>query len=100
MVLISDEMAKDELTEKARLEFAIREIEQSVNLRFLLRHYLSFCGVLHPTSVFSAEPILNAYNQGIHAAGVELARILTSAAPLLLPALQIEELNDDQSETK
>ena len=76
---------------QARLAFAVREIEASPNLRHFIRQYLSFCGVLFPTSVFTTDPALNAYNQGVQAAGVELARMLTSVAPHLWPALQLEE---------
>lgn len=75
----------------ARLVFAVREIEASPSLRHFVRQYLGFCGVLFPTSVFTTDPALNAYNQGVQAAGVEFARMLTSVAPHLWPALQLEE---------
>lgn len=89
------------LTAAARLEFAVREIERSENLRFFCREFLSYCGTLHPTSVFDLDPRRGAFNAGVHAAGVEFARMLTSAAPLLMPALMIEEMthvHDDVAE--
>ena len=87
-----------DLSAAARLEFAVREIEQSANLRFFFREFLSFCGVLHPSSVFDPDPRIGAYNAGVHGAGVEIARMLTSAAPLLLPALMIEDMTHVEDE--
>lgn len=83
-----------QLAAAARLQFAVREIERSVNLRFFFREYLSFCNVLFPASVHDRDPNIAAYNAGVHGAGVELTRMLNSAAPLLLPALMVEDLTD------
>ena len=90
----SEQLDKDELTDAARLEFAVRAIERDPNLRFFCRSFLSFCHVIPLSSVFDLDPRQNAYNQGIQAAGMEFARMLTSAAPLLMPALQIEDQNE------
>jgi len=84
----------EEVSAEARLQFAVRAIEKDPNLRFFLRQFLTFCNVLPPSSVYHPEDRQNAYNQGVQAAGFELSRMLTSAAPLLWPALLLEEMTD------
>lgn len=81
---------------EALLQFAVREIESSANLRVLLRHFLSICHVLPPSSVFDVNPVQNAYNQGLQAAGLVLAEILTSVEPRMVPTLMLEELTENE----
>jgi len=92
----SDQLESEELTDKARLEFAVREIEASPYLRFFVRQFLSFCHVLPPASVYDVDPRQNAKNQGVQEAGFEFCNMLTSAAPHLVPALMLEELLTDE----
>lgn len=80
---------------EAHLQFAVREIEASKHLRVLIRQFFSFCQVAPPASVFDLNPVQNAYNQGVQAAGLELASILTSVEPRLVPTLMLEELETD-----
>jgi len=86
----------EELSLEAHLQFAVRSIEEDKHLRALVRYFLSFCRVLPPSSVFDLSPVQNGYNQGIQAAGLEFANILTSVAPRLVPALILEELAQDE----
>jgi hypothetical protein len=88
---------EDELTLEAHLRFAVRSIEEDRHLRVLVRHFLSFCGVLPPNGVFDLNPVQNAYNQGIQAAGLEFANLLTSVEPRLVPTLMLEELTQDET---
>lgn len=81
----------------AHLQFAVRSIEEDQHLRVLVRHFLSFCGVLPPSGVFDLNPVQNAYNQGIQAAGLEFANLLTSVEPRLVPTLMLEELTQDET---
>ncbi len=81
---------------KAQLHFAVREIEASDNLRVLIRHFLSICHVTPPSSVFDVNPVQNAYNQGLQAAGLFFAEILTSVEPRMVPTLMLEELTSDE----
>lgn len=92
-----DETAEDALTPKAHIEFAVREIEASPHLRFLIRHFLSFCHVLPPASVYAVDARENAKNQGVQEAGYELCNILTSVAPHIVPALLLEELTQNDN---
>ena len=77
------------------LQFAVRSIEEDRHLRVLVRHFLTFCNVLPPNGVFDLNPVQNAYNQGIQAAGLEFANILTSVEPRLVPTLMLEELTHE-----
>lgn len=87
----------DELTLEAHLQFAVRSIEEDVHLRVLVRHFLAFCRVMPPGGVFDLNPVQNAYNQGIQAAGLEFANILTSVEPRIVPTLMLEELTQDET---
>jgi hypothetical protein len=95
-------MAEDSKQEKmdkdlaSELEFAVRAISADPHLRTLFRYFLSYCRVLPPASVFDLNPVQNAFNQGVQAAGLELANILTSVEPRLVPTLMIEELTDEE----
>ncbi len=80
----------------SQLEFAVRAIQADDNLKVLVRHFLGYCNVMPPASVFDLNPVQNAYNQGIQAAGLELASILTSVEPSLVPSLMLEELTADE----
>lgn len=82
----------------AQLEFAVRAIEADENLRALVRYFLLQCNVLPPNSVFDANPVQNAYNQGVQAAGLIFANLLTSVVPRLIPTLMLEELTQDEHE--
>lgn len=84
------------LDAEAQVEFAVRAIEADPHLRFLVRRFLAYCCVAPPASVFVVEPIQNAYNQGIQAAGLELAAMLTSVSPTLVPTLMLEELTPNE----
>jgi hypothetical protein len=92
----SQTQGEDVLTLAAQLEFAVRTIESDQHLRTLVRHFLNSCRVLPPASVFDLNPQQNAYNQGYQAAGLELASILTSVAPSLVPTLMLEEITADE----
>lgn len=94
----SQEGFSEELSAASRMAFAVRAIESDANLRWFLRQFFSFCHVIPQSGVFDLDPRQNAYNQGVQAAGMELARMLTSAAPLLMPALLIEEMREDATE--
>lgn len=93
--MAEDSPRDDKTSLAAQLEFAVRAIEADDNLRALVKHFLSFCNVMPPASVFDLNPVQNAYNQGIQAAGLELASILTSVVPSLMPTLMLEELTAD-----
>lgn len=80
----------------AQLEFAVRMIAEDENLRVFVRQFLGFCGVLPPASVFDLNPQQSAYNQGIQAAGLEFASMLTSVEPSLVPTLMLEELTANE----
>lgn len=79
-----------------QLEFAVRAISADKHLRTLVKHFLSHCNVLPPASVFDLNPVQNAYNQGVQAAGFEFASILTNVEPSLVPTLMLEELTADE----
>lgn len=87
---------EDELDLTAHLQFAVRAIESNQHLRVLVRHFLSMCSVSPPASVFDLNPVQNAYNQGIQAAGLMFADILTSVEPRIVPTLTLEELTQDE----
>jgi len=87
----------DKLALEAHLQFAVRSIEEDQHLRVLVRYFLSFCRVLPPSGVFDLNPVQNAYNQGVQAAGLEFANILTSVEPRLVPTLMLEELAQDEA---
>lgn len=95
-------MADDSNKEEAQidlathLQFAVRSIEEDQHLRVLVRYFLSFCRVLPVGSVFDLNPVQNAYNQGVQAAGMEFANILTSVEPRLVPTLTLEELTENE----
>jgi len=96
-------MAEDSTKDKdkvadlaAQLEFAVRLIQSDESLKALVRHFLGFCNVLPPAAVFDLNPVQNAYNQGVQAAGLEFASILTSVEPSLVPTLMLEELTADE----
>jgi hypothetical protein len=93
----TSEQTEEKLDLAAHLQFAVRSIEEDQHLRVLVRHFLSFCQVLPPGSVFDLNPVQNAYNQGVQAAGLELANILTSVEPRLVPTLMLEELTNDET---
>lgn len=86
----------DELTLEAHLQFAVRSIEEDQHLRVLIRYFLSSCNVLPVGSVFDLNPVQNAYNQGVQAAGLIFANLLTSVEPRLVPTLMLEELASDE----
>ena len=88
--------ADEKTSLEAHLQIAVREIECSVHLRVFVRQLLSFCQVSPPASVFDLNPVQNAYNQGVQAAGFELASMLTSVEPRLVPTLMLEELETDE----
>lgn len=95
---MADDSTKEEkLSLEAHLQFAVRAIEADPHLRVLVRHFFYFCRVLPPSSVFDLNPVQNAYNQGVQAAGLELANILTSVEPRLVPTLMLEELTEDEN---
>lgn len=83
---------------EAHLQFAVRAINESQSLRVLVRHFLSICHVTPPSSVFDVNPVQNAYNQGLQAAGLFFAEILTSVDPRMVPTLMLEELTADVQE--
>ena len=87
----------EELSLEAHLQFAVRELLESPHLRVFARQFLSFCSVAPPASVFTLDPLQNAYNQGVQAAGMEFAAILTSVEPRSVPTLMLEELTQDGS---
>ena len=87
----------EELDLASHLQFAVRSIEEDQHLRVLVRYFLSFCGVLPVRAVFDLNPVQNAYNQGVQAAGMEFANILTSVEPRLVPTLMLEELTQDEA---
>jgi hypothetical protein len=86
---------KQEVTLEAQLEFAVRAIQEDENLRVFVRQFLTFCRVLPPSDVFDVNPVVNARNQGIQAAGLEFAAMLTQVEPTLVPTLMLEELTAD-----
>ena len=91
------EQQKEKIDLATHLQFAVRSIEEDQHLRVLVRYFLSFCRVLPPSGVFDLNPVQNAYNQGIQAAGMEFANILTSVQPRLVPTLMLEELTEDEN---
>lgn len=93
----NSENEKEEIPLEQHLQFAVRSIEEDQHLRVLVRYFLTFCRVLPPSGVFDLNPVQNAYNQGIQAAGLEFANILTSVEPRLVPTLMIEELTQDET---
>jgi hypothetical protein len=78
------------------LQFAVRSIEGDPHLRVLVRQFLAYCSVAPPASVFDINPVQNAYNQGVQAAGMEFAAMLTSVEPRLVPTLMLEELTANE----
>lgn len=90
--------ADDEVSLEAHLQFAVRAIEADPHLRVLVRYFLTGCFVLPAASVFDLNPVQNAYNQGVQAAGLTFASILTSVEPRLVPTLTLEELTQDEPE--
>lgn len=94
----SDTINTEEMSNEARLTFAVRAIERDPNLRFFARVFLQHCSALIPNSVYDADPAQNVYNQGVQAAGIEFARMLTQGSPLLIPALLVEELKNAQTD--
>lgn len=89
------EQKEEKVSLETHLQFAVRSIQEDQHLRALVRHFLSYCRVLPPSGVFDLNPVQNAYNQGIQAAGMEFANILTSVEPRLVPTLMLEELTDE-----
>ncbi len=81
-------------SETARIELAVRQIERDPTLRFLVRTFLRQQGLLPLQSPFNTDVVQSAFDQGRQAAALDLIAILTSAAPMLWPALQIEEMTD------
>lgn len=90
-----DAESGDDLSEQAQLEFAVRAISGDPHLRFFVRTYLAYCHVAPPSSVFDVNPYQSAFNQGVQAAGMEFAAMLTAVEPRLVPALMLEELTPD-----
>lgn len=88
-----DEKSHQEI--EAKLSLAVRAIERDENLRFLLRVLLRNLGTLPQQSVFSPDPIQNAFDQGRQSAGLELVQIITAQVPMLWPALQMEEMTSE-----
>lgn len=74
----------------SRLALAVQTIAQNADLRLFVRDFLSYCHTLFPSDLYDRDPIQTAYNQGVHAAGVEFARRLASV-PGLWPTLLLEE---------
>lgn len=89
--------AEKQIDLAAHMQFAVRSIEEDQHLRVFVRHFLSFCNVMPPAAVFDLNPVQNAYNQGVQAAGLEFAAMLTSVEPRIVPTLMLEELtpNDE-----
>lgn len=81
---------------EAHMQFAARAIEEDQHLRAFVRAFLVYCNVAPPASVFDLNPVQNAYNQGVQAAGLEFASMLTSVVPRLVPTLMLEELTSDE----
>jgi hypothetical protein len=90
--------SEEEITLEAHLQFAVRLIAGDPHLRVLVKTFLSHCNVLPPNGVFDLNPVQNAYNQGLQAAGFEFAALLTAADPALIPALLQEELAPNEPE--
>jgi hypothetical protein len=90
--------SEEEITLEAHLQFAGRLIAGDRHLRVLVKTFLAHCNVLPPNGVFDVNPVQNAYNQGLQAAGFEFAALLTSADPALIPALLQEELTSNEPE--
>lgn len=93
-------MADNSKTDKevdlqARIEFAVREIVASQNLRQLVRQFLLTTRACPASSVWDINPVQASYNAGFQAAGLAFADILTSVEPSLIPTLMLEELTDD-----
>lgn len=87
----------DELADlAAHIEAAVQEISASVSLRRFVRYFLGLTNVAPANSVFDTNQAQNAYNQGYQAAGMELAAILTSVEPRLVPTLLLEELTQNE----
>lgn len=84
----------------SHLQFAVREIEASVHLRVLVKHFLGACSVVPPAAVFDLNPVQNAYNQGFQACGMMFAEILTSVEPRIVPTLMLEELTENVSQSQ
>ena len=80
----------------AHLHFAAQAIRENSSLRVMIRHFLSACHVSPPSSVFDVNPTQNAYNQGLQAAGLFFAEILTSVDPRMVPTLMLEELTSNE----
>ena len=90
--------AEDKLSLEAQLQFAVRAIEADPHLRVLVRYFLANCSVMPQASVFDLNPVQNAYNQGVQAAGLMFANLLTSVEPRLVPTLTLEELTQNEPE--
>ncbi len=80
---------------QAQIEFAVREIAASQNLRQLVRQFLSMTRASPVSSVWDVNPAQSSYNSGYQAAGIAFAEILTSVEPSLIPTLMLEELTDE-----
>lgn len=94
-----DPKTETEREHSAKIAFGVRAIERDPNLRYLVRLHLRSLACLPFGSVFSPEPVQNAFDQGRQAAGLELISLITSVAPMLWPALQLEEMQDEIQET-
>lgn len=94
-----DQQTDKELEHSAKVAFGVRAIERDQNLRYLIRLHLRTLSCLPGSSVFSPDPIQNAYEQGRQAAGIDLIALLTSVVPMLWPALQLEEMQDEIQNT-
>lgn len=75
-----------------KLQMAVQKIERDPNLRFLVRHFLSLCGV--PATPIGSDPIETARLCGRHEMGMVLVSILAKDAPMLWPALILEDYNE------
>ena len=73
-----------------RLSAAVRSFEADPNLRWFLREWLGFCGLLPQASIFSPDATMHAYNAGVQAAGLRLLETLAQVEPNLWPMLQME----------
>lgn len=94
---MADDSVKDKSEDlDAHLQIAVRAIEGNESLRVFVRHFLSICHVIPPSAVFDLNPVQNAYNQGLQAAGFFFADILTSVEPRMVPTLMLEELTSNE----
>lgn len=91
---MAQELETSEAQDKPLLEWAVKSIAESRELRLFVRRYLSSCGLLPLTSTFSPDPMEMARRAGQMQAGLNLLEMLNAADPMLWPALQLEDAKE------